>query len=92
MLKQLCLLNHQDLWYPTLFTNNQIYIGWIRKEDLTRGRPPKYLIVAILVFMMPVHHLIQWFPTTAQGITSAPRAALKCSPKFLKSTILKAKN
>ena len=34
----------------------------------------------------------QWFPTTAPGTTSAPPAALKCSPKNLKSTILKDKN
>ena len=37
------------------------------------------------------HHLEQWFPTTAPGTTSAPRAVLKCSPKNLRFTIGYAK-
>ena len=36
--------------------------------------------------------LNQWFPTTALGTTSAPRAVSKCSPKNLKYTTCYDKN
>ena len=62
-------------------------------KDAAGTEPFKlFQLKIILTYSWVEYALHQWFPTTAPGSTSAPRAALKCSLKILKSTILEAKN
>ena len=63
--------------------NNLTFVGILWVTSVVSNKVFKAILICY-----NQNGIYQWFPTTAPGTTSALQAALKCSPKNLKSTIL----